>query len=331
MRFAALAVWAIASLSAQSVITGIVSGPVGPLDRVQIRVRSGSDGPVQEFTTKADGAFSFTVAPGTYDVFAAKISYNAFTKRGVAVAPGAKVKLDFTMANLSNEGVPGEFSFLELRGRTAEITGALPRTSDGKPDLSGVWLPGFPLEQDDPIMKPAAAAQQKKNAATTGGADPRAHCLPSGVPRTNNADLTRFVQTKDMLIILVEGAPPGFRQVFMNPATKHPDPNEWIPSWMGHSIGRWDGDTLVIDTVGFHDRGWIDGAGRPQTEQLHVIERFHRIDLGTMELQVTIDDPGAYEKPWGFRRELKLAAPGDELHEYVCNENEKPEHFVGNK
>jgi hypothetical protein len=134
---------------------------------------------------------------------------------------------------------------------------------------------------------------------------------------------------KDMVVILVEGAPPGFRQIFLDPKVKHPDMNEWVPAWMGHSTGIWEGDTLVVDTVGFNDRGWIDGAGRPQTEQLHVIERFHRIDYGTMDLQVIIDDPGAYEKPWGFRRELKLAAEGTELHEYVCNENEKSEHYVG--
>ena len=265
MRFAALVVWALSlgSLAAQrSTITGVVTGASGPLDRVQVRVRSGSDGPVQEFQTKADGKFSFSVTPGAYDVFAAKIAYNAFTKRGVTVAANANLKLDITMNAISNEGVPGEFSFLELRARTAEVTGTVPRMPDGKPDLSGVWLPGFPLEPDDPVMKPGAAALQKKNAATTGAADPRAHCLPSGVPRTNNADLTKFVHTKDLLVILIEGAPPGYRQVFLDPKVKHPDANEWEPSWMGHSIGKWDGDTLVIDTVGFHDRGWIDGAGR---------------------------------------------------------------------
>ncbi len=329
MRLAAWVVWTLSLgvlIAQNGTISGVVAGARGPLDRVEVRVRAGSDGPVQEFTTKADGTYTFTVAAGAYDVFAAKIAYGAFTKRGVAVAAGANVKLDIAMNAIANEGVPGEFSYLEMRARTAEVAGAVPRMPDGKPDLSGVWFPGFPLEPDDPVLKPSAGATLKQNAATTGAGDPRAHCLPSGVPRTNNADLTKFVQTKDLLVILVEGAPPGYRQVFLG--GKHPDPNEWEPSWMGHSIGKWDGDTLVIDTVGFHDRGWIDGAGRPQTEQLHVVERFHRIDRGTMEVKLTIDDPGAYEKPWGFRRELKLAE-GEELREYVCNENEKTDHYAG--
>jgi hypothetical protein len=97
---------------------------------------------------------------------------------------------------------------------------------------------------------------------------------------------------------------------------------------LGHSIGRWEGDTLVIDTVGFHDRGWVDVNGKPQTEQLHIIERMRRPNLGTMEIEITVDDPGAYERPWRLRRQLKLA-PNEELHEYVCNENDRPEHLVG--
>ena len=145
------------------------------------------------------------------------------------------------------------------------------------------------------------------------------------MPRTSHFDLTKIVQTPELLVILIEGAPPGFRQVFLD-GRGHPA--DLAPAWMGHSIGSWDGDTLVIDSVGFHNRGWIDNNGRPQTEQLRVIERYHRVDLGHMNVEITIDDPGAYEKPWKIRRELTLAS-GQEVEEYVCNENEKPEHLVG--
>ncbi len=181
------------------------------------------------------------------------------------------------------------------------------------------------MDADDPPYRPWAAALQKERLADGSKDDPRAHCLPSGAVRTNALDLTKFIQISSELIILSEGSPPGFRQIFMD-GRGHPA--DFDPTWMGHSIGKWVGDTLEIDTVGFHDRGWIDVTGKPQTEQLHVIERMRRPDLGTMEIEITVDDPGAYEHPWKLRRSLKLA-PNEELHEYVCNENEKPEHFVG--
>ena len=173
-------------------------------------------------------------------------------------------------------------------------------------------------------MKPAAAAQQKKNAATTGGADPRAHCLPSGVPRTNNADLTRFVQTKDMLIILVEGAPPGFRQVFMNPATKHPDPNEWIPSWMGHSIGKWQGNELIVDTIGVVPQALIavsEAAGVPNNGDMHIRERFYLADKDILHVDLEITAPKVMTKPWKttrifFRQRARLY----DIVEGVCLE-----------
>jgi hypothetical protein len=137
-------------------------------------------------------------------------------------------------------------------------------------------------------------------------------------------DLAKFIQTPALVVVLVEYNVPGVRQIFLD---GRPHPSNLQPSWQGHSIGRWENDTLVVDTIGFNDKGWIDGS-RPQTEQLHVIERFRRIDLGHMELEITIDDPGAYTKPWKMRRRLQLA-PGEEIMEYVCNENNKTEHYVG--
>jgi len=99
------------------------------------------------------------------------------------------------------------------------------------------------------------------------------------------------------------------------------------PSWLGHSIGRWEGDTLVIDTIGLNDRVWQDLQGRPQTEKAHIVERYRRPDLGHLEVEITIDDPGAYLRPWKVRRLLDLA-PDEEILEYICHENHKTEHFV---
>ncbi|HJT89765.1 MAG TPA: hypothetical protein VJ732_17970, partial [Bryobacteraceae bacterium] len=138
--------------------------------------------------------------------------------------------------------------------------------------------------------------------------------------------IAKLVQTPSLLVILFEDYP-GFRQVFLD-GRKHPA--VWNPSWMGHSVGRWENDTLVVDTVGFNDQsllGGIGGGSTPHTEALHMTERYRRSDFGHMELQVTFEDPGAFAQP--YRENLSMAlAPEEELLEYVC-ENNKPEHLVG--
>lgn len=307
-------------------ISGTVSSAQGGLAAATIRARNAATGAVVETETSANGAYTLTVPVGTFDVFVRKVSYSLMTRRDVAVQAGAGVRVDAVLIPQTNTGVPGEQAFQILGETAARVTGPAPKTTDGKPDLSGVWLAGGPdMDADDPPYRPWAAALQKARLEDGSKDDPRAHCLPSGTVRTNALDLTKFIQIPTELIILSEGSPPGYRQIFMD-GRGHPNDGE--QTWMGHSIGRWVGDTLEIDTVGFHDRGWLDVSGKPQTDQLHVIERMRRPDLGTMEIEITVDDPGAYEHPWKLRRRLKLA-PSEELHEYVCNENEKPEHFVG--
>ena len=108
------------------------------------------------------------------------------------------------------------------------------------------------------------------------------------------------------------------RQVFLD-GRGHP--NDWNPTWLGHSIGHWDGDTLVVDSIGFNDKAWFDGGGIPHTERMHVTQRFHRADLGHLEIEVTIEDPDTFTKPWVIKRAAELA-PNDEIQEYVCTENE---------
>jgi hypothetical protein len=312
-----------AALANAESLEGIISGPQGPLASAELRVRA-SGGAVQDLTTLSDGKYRFTVAPGAYDLFVVRTGYGSVTKRGLTVAKNATLLLDIPLTPTTNEGTPGEYPSLSLRDRTPVITGPVPR-ANGKPDLSGVWLPAQPTEADDPPMKPWAAALAQERMAAGAAKDPRAWCLPSGTVRTNNSDLTKFVHTPDLLVILMEGVAPGFRQIFLNKGAKHPQDLE--SSWMGHSIGHWEGDTLVVDTVGFDDRGWIDGAGRPQTAQLHVTERFHRLTRGILDVAITVDDPGAYDRPWSFHRLLHLTE-SDELMEAICNEGSRTEHYV---
>ncbi len=196
--------------------------------------------------------------------------------------------------------------------------------ADGAPDLSGLWqgggpianiADGLPTGETIPILPAAKAlmdARQSKD-------DPQASCLPSGVPRVAPYPW-RLVQTPMHIFFLFEANIHSYRQIFMD-GRPHPPASDLDPTWYGHSIGRWDGGTLVVDTVGFNDRFWFDFKGHPHTEQLHVIERYTRTNLTTLVNEITIDDPGAYARPFTVRFTAEATAPGDELQEYICSEN----------
>jgi hypothetical protein len=304
-------------------IEGTLSSARAPLPDAEVRVRNIVTGQVVVTTTSQAGRFSVAVDPGTYELFAAPAGYIQLARRQIEVRAGQSTPVDATLADNANAGTPGEIFFLFAREGHQPPSGPTPRTADGRPDLSGVWLPGADLEPEIPPYQPWAAAVARERGGNVSD-DPRAHCLPTGVVRQSGLDLVKFVHTPRLLVVLVEGSVPGVRQVFLDGRGHPPDVQ---PTWLGHSVGTWEGDTLVIDSVGFNDRGWLDITGRPQTERLHVIERYRRRDLGHLELEITVDDPGAYTRPWKVRRLLQLA-PNEEIREYICNENNKTEHFV---
>jgi hypothetical protein len=148
----------------------------------------------------------------------------------------------------------------------------------------------------------------------------------SGVPRENVVPYPfKILYTNGEIVILYE-ALHSYRQIFMDNRPLPKNPN---PTWMGYSVGHWDGDTLVVESSGFVDNNWLDNNGHPGTEALHLTERFHRRDLGHIDLAMTIDDPRAYTKPWTVNLVFNLN-PDTELIEYVCDENEKDvTHLVG--
>ncbi len=208
--------------------------------------------------------------------------------------------------------------------------GPTPHLSDGHVDLSGVWSGGGPVGdlaqglapgETIPLLPAAKAIMDKRQSKD----DPEANCLPTGIPRIAPYPW-RIVQTPTHIFFLFEGNIHSYRQIFMD-GRKHPaDPD---PTWYGHSIGSWDGDTLVIDTVGFNDKFWFDFRGHPHTEQLHTIERYTRKDMGTLENKVTIIDPGAYSKPFTLTFTARLR-PHEELMEYICQENQQDaQHMSG--
>jgi len=210
------------------------------------------------------------------------------------------------------------------------------RASDGKPDLSGFWMPTNPvkhllnlaadLKPGEVPLQPWADAIYKERIETNGKDHPGVRCWPSGIPEKNNIpDGLKVVQTPDLIIFLHESRT-IYRQIFTD---GRPLPRNPQPTWMGYSIGRWDGDTLVVETIGQNGRTWLDMRGLPATEALRVTERFSRPTIGHIDIDVTIDDPKAYTKPWSVKLSWSLL-PDTDLIESICEENNKDvPHMVG--
>ena len=229
-----------------------------------------------------------------------------------------------------------------------------PRTPDGKPDLSGIWLNvrgfgqgrlagvggaagaplldgtippranqfwdiGWGLEGGLPL-RPWAAELLKKRMADAGKDNPDAHCLPMGNMQLHNHPQPRkIIQTPHVIVILYEGNA-GIRQIFMD-GRPLPD-NDPQPWWYGYSTGKWDGDTLVVETAGFRDGGWLDINGSPLTDAAKWTERLRRVNYGNLEIQITVDDPKAYTRPWTVKIDQRIMLDS-ELIEFICAENEK--------
>jgi hypothetical protein len=209
--------------------------------------------------------------------------------------------------------------------------GPTPRTKDGKPDLNGVWgYAGYTsdIAKDYDVgtvpMTPSAEKFFKEVQANQGIYDPEARCLPTGVPRRDPYP-SKILQRDDVVVILFEGSMHSYRQIFLDRKTH---PADLQPSWFGDSIGHWEGDELVVDTVGFNGKTWLDLAGHPTSDQLHVIERYSRPVFGELKLDITIEDPVNYTKPWKVTELMPLMV-GQDLIEYVCTENERDvQHLV---
>ena len=224
--------------------------------------------------------------------------------------------------NLKTPGIP------RTKDGKADLTAPAPKTAAGKADLSGIWNPNpkflrniaADLGKADLPMRPwAEELFSVRSSGALSHLEPDANCLPQGVPKINTAPAPwKLIQSDGAVVILYE-AFTQFRQIFLDGRQLPKDPN---PTWFGYSVGKWDGDTLVVDSIGFNGRIWLDQLGHPSTEQMRVTERFRRKDFGHMEIRVTVDDPGAYTMPWNMTQEQTLMADG-ELLEFICAENEQ--------
>jgi hypothetical protein len=238
------------------------------------------------------------------------------------------------------------------------LSAPAPRASNGKPDLSGVWQahaaqagealrlleaapgprtvnqidPGVDLQTyskyflnvladfkpgEEP-MRPEAAALLKQRGQSQGKDIPTSHCLPGGVPFSTLIAPFKIIQTPLEIVMLLEDTNPP-RQIYTDGRKLPANPE---PMWMGYSVGKWEGDTLVADSVGFNDRTWLDAFGHPHTESMHIVERFRRINFGHMDIEVTIDDPKMYTRPFTVKFPARLLPDTDTL-ESVCAENER--------
>lgn len=218
-----------------------------------------------------------------------------------------------------------------------DLTAPARRTPDGRPDLSGLWTKISPkyarniaadLEPD--AIRPWARALVDERRENLGKDGMQVRCLPLGPAYATSGDSTgsemmRIVQTPQLIVMLNPDL--TYRQIWMDGRTLEDDPN---PSWMGYSVGRWDGDTLVVESFGFHAGTWLDRDGHPHTEKLRLVERYRRPNFGTLDIEVTLSDPEAYARPWTVRVAAQFAAD-TEMLEWVCNEGASRSlaHWVG--
>ena len=208
-----------------------------------------------------------------------------------------------------------------------------PRTADGRPTIAGLWRHprriigdiSAALPKGDKVpFRPWAEALLKERIANNAKDDPTSNCIVGGVPRNNLVPYPlKIIETPGLVLILYE-AIHSYRQIFTDGRSLPTDPN---PAWLGYSIGRWEGDAFVVESAGFNDNVWLDNLGHPATDQLRVTERFIRRDFGRMDIEMTIDDPKAYTRPWTVTQPLEYYAD-NELIEYICNENNRYFHIV---
>jgi hypothetical protein len=221
-------------------------------------------------------------------------------------------------------------------GGQPNLAAPTPRTPDGKPDLSGLWNKISPkysrniaADLKPGEVQPGAEALVQQRKENLGKDYMNVLCVPLGPAYSTDADSTgaemmKIVQTPGLILILNPDL--TYRQIFLDGRALETVPN---PSWMGYSVGRWDGDALIVESFGFNDRTWLDHDGHPHTEALRMTERYRRRDFGNLELEVTLSDPAVYARPWTVAVRAELA-PDTELLEWVCNEKgSELEHWVG--
>jgi len=291
-----------------------------------VHLKNTATGETQSVALSMDGYFAFAgLAPGNYDlnIPIACCMYGSYEQKSVTIAARQALKADFNVTWGINLGTIGDDPTMlgaDMRARAAKVvdmTAPAPRMPDGKPDLSGMWYnirvqPGYPAPP--PMQKWAEDMQKELNRINQQG--PALYCLPQSAIPTTLPFPYKFVQTGDLIVHITEFTTPGYRQIFLD-GRPHPPAEEWNPAWYGHSVGHWDGDALVIDSIGFNE---ITPGFGVHTEKLHIVERIRRRNLGTLEVEITATDPDAFTGEYKFNFSAGYV-PTEEILEFVCPEN----------
>jgi hypothetical protein len=305
---------------------GLVTSPDGkPVANAPVRATDADGKVVGRGVTASDGQYTIvSILPGVYTVGVAMpcCVIASFTQSGVTVSDGQKLRFDVHLKPGTSQNTLGDDPGVianALRNRSRVEGKPVPRSSNGKPDFAGLWLINADRYPEAPSPLPWAAAIAKQR-NDTDAVPPSARCLPANVPTPlggGSPFVTKVLHDPRLLVLLLEGSP-GFRQIFLDGRSHAADPN---PTWLGHSIGRWEGDTLVVDTVGYNDQSWLMNS-LPHTEMLHIVERFQRPDFGHLNVQVTYEDPGTLTKPV-VRNAVWDLATEDDVLEFVCENNKE--------
>lgn|SRR5581483_2006 len=328
MRFFVSLLMAAAAFGQTGSITGSITNAAHrPVRGMKVEAKNVATGVWYKAFSSAQGDYAFAALPaGTYEVSVLQLGNKPFIRKDVPVTAGGTQKIDVQVEENPTYATLGELgAYVQLSmKRPPPPQGAAPKMPDGKPDLSGTWvvpavavLPHLFAPQVE--LLPWAEDQVRQRILNDGRDVPSSRCLPSGELITSVIPF-KYIQTRNLLVKLVTDSLSS-HQVFLD-GRAHPRDLE--PSWGGHSVGTWDGDTLVIDTVGFNDRSWLYFLV-PHTDKLHEIQRLRRPDLGHLEIETTYDDPGTFKSPAKYKL-VAVLAPDEDVDETVCENNQYTEH-----
>jgi hypothetical protein len=310
-----------------SLIGTVLSPAHAPAPGMTVEAKNVATGIYYKAVSSPKGEYTIAQLPaGTYQVLALNLAYRPFVRKDVAVAAGQTQRLDIQLSADEAQNTLGELgAYLALSAkRPPPPEGPAPRMPDGKPDLSGTWMTRpsdtLPLIFSPNVdLLPWAEAIVRERLLTGARDVPSSRCLPSS-DLVVGLTAVKYIQTRGILVELMEDVT-AEHEVFLD-GRSHPSDLE--PTWRGHSTGKWDGDTLVIDTVGFNDKSWLFFLV-PHTEMLHVTQRLRRPDLGHLEIDTTYEDSGTFKTPAKFKTGSVLT-PDEEVHEVVCENNQYSEH-----
>ena len=321
------------ALAQSAAITGTITDPDGgAVKDALIQAKNSASSAVLRGTSSPTGEYALVLPEGTYDLAIVMpcCQYGTFSQPGVIVRAGESRRLDIRLPWGANLGTLADDPILllnEFRERAAVPTGSTPRTREGQPDLSGIWINVYNPDTPPPPLQPWAAELLRQRMENNSKDYPGAFCMPANAAPITRAFPYKFVQTPSLIVVITESDTPGVRQIFLDGRTHPADPN---PTWQGHSIGRWEGDTLVVDTTGYNDKSWLSLSGIPHTEKLHTVERIRRPDYGHIEVEITMEDSAAFTGAWKRNFTATLAPPDEEIMEFICSENNRDaSHYHG--